>query len=39
MIRSLWASVQNDPVVMRKINGWLTIIWFIEVKQEQQEDQ
>lgn len=29
MIRSLWASVQNDPRLMRKINGWLTVIWFI----------
>lgn len=29
MIRSLWASVQNDPRLMRKINGWLTIIWFV----------
>jgi hypothetical protein len=29
VIKSLWASVQNDPVVMRKINGWATIIWFI----------
>ena len=28
MIRSLWASVQNNPIMMRKINGWATIIWF-----------
>lgn len=28
-MRSLWASVQNDPVFMRKVNGWLTIIWFV----------
>jgi hypothetical protein len=29
MIRSLWASVQNDPTMMKKINGWLAVIWFI----------
>jgi hypothetical protein len=28
-ITALWSSVQNDPVVMRKINGWATIVWFI----------
>src|SRR5476651_1723955 len=25
--RSLWASVQGDPVFMRRVNGWLTIFW------------
>ncbi len=29
MIKSLWASVQGDPVFMRKLNGWLTISWFV----------
>lgn len=29
MVKSLWASVQNNPVVFRKINGWLTVIWFV----------
>lgn len=28
MIRSLWASVQGDPVFMRRVNGWLTIFWI-----------
>lgn len=28
MIRSLWASVQGDPVFMKRVNGWLTIFWF-----------
>lgn len=27
MIRSLWSSVQGDPVFMRRVNGWLTIFW------------
>lgn len=27
MIRSIWASVQGDPVFMRRLNGWLTIGW------------
>ena len=26
-IRSVWASVQGDPVFMRRVNGWLTIFW------------
>jgi hypothetical protein len=29
MMKSLWASVQENPVVFRKINGWLTVIWFL----------
>lgn len=31
MIRSLWASVQGDPVFMRKVNGWLTIFWVVMI--------
>lgn len=27
--KSLWASVQGDPVFMRKLNGWLAIIWLV----------
>jgi hypothetical protein len=27
MIKSLWASVQGDPVFMRRVNGWLAIFW------------
>lgn len=27
MIRSLWASIQGDPVFMRRVNGWFTIGW------------
>ncbi|MDX6451135.1 MAG: hypothetical protein QOH16_1184 [Gaiellaceae bacterium] len=26
--KSLWASVQGDPVFMRRINGWLTVFWI-----------
>ena len=26
-IKSLWASVQGDPVFMRRLNGWLTMFW------------
>ena len=29
MIKSLWAMVQGDPVFMRRVNGWLTVIWFV----------
>ena len=31
VIKSLWASVQGDPVFMRKVNGWLTIFWIIMI--------
>ncbi len=27
-VKSLWASVQGDPVFMRRVNGWLTIFWI-----------
>lgn len=27
--KSLWASIQGDPVFMRKVNGWLTILWLV----------
>jgi hypothetical protein len=27
VIKSLWASVQGDPVFMRRVNGWLTLFW------------
>jgi len=29
MIKSLWAMVQSDPIFMRRVNGWLTILWFL----------
>jgi hypothetical protein len=28
VVKSLWASVQGDPVIMRRLNGWLTIFWI-----------
>ena len=28
IVKSLWASVQGDPVFMRRVNGWLTIFWL-----------
>jgi hypothetical protein len=28
MVKSVWASVQGDPVFMRRVNGWLTIFWL-----------
>lgn len=30
-MRSLWASVQGDPVFMRRVNGWLTIFWILMI--------
>src|SRR5437868_14096752 len=29
--RSVWASVQGDPVFMRRVNGWLTIFWLVMI--------
>lgn len=26
-MKSLWASVQGDPVFMRRVNGWLAVFW------------
>ena len=31
MIKTLWASVQGNPVFMRRMNGWLTIAWLIMI--------
>jgi hypothetical protein len=31
MIKSLWASVQGDPVFMRRVNGWLTMFWLVMI--------
>lgn len=28
MLKSLWASIQGDPVFMRRVNGWLTLFWI-----------
>ena len=25
--KSLWASIQGDPVFMRRVNGWLALFW------------
>ncbi len=25
---SLWDSVQGDPVFLRRVNGWLTMLWL-----------
>jgi hypothetical protein len=31
VMKSLWASIQGDPVFMRKVNGWLTIFWVVMI--------
>lgn len=31
MIKSIWASVQGDPVFMRRVNGWLTVFWLFMI--------
>jgi hypothetical protein len=30
-MKSLWASIQGDPVFMRRVNGWLTIFWIVMI--------
>ena len=29
VVKTLWASVQGDPVFMRRVNGWLAIFWIV----------
>ncbi len=31
VVKSVWASVQGDPVFMRRVNGWLTILWLVMI--------
>ena len=31
VIRSLWASIQDDPVFMRRVNGWFTVCWIVMI--------
>jgi hypothetical protein len=31
VVKSVWASVQGDPVFMRRVNGWLTIFWVLMI--------
>jgi hypothetical protein len=30
-VKSLWASIQGDPLFMRRLNGWLTIFWILMI--------
>ena len=29
--KSLWAAVQGDPVFMRRVNGWLAVVWVVMI--------
>ena len=31
MLKSLWASIQGDPIFMRRVNGWLTLFWLVMI--------
>lgn len=31
MKKSLWAMVQEDPTFMRKVNGWLVVVWVLMI--------
>lgn len=31
VVKSIWASVQGDPVFMRRVNGWLTVAWIVMI--------
>ena len=31
VIKTLWASVQGDPVFMRRVNGWFTVLWVVMI--------
>jgi hypothetical protein len=28
-MKSLWASVMDNPSLFKKINGWMTIVWIV----------
>jgi hypothetical protein len=30
-LKSLWSSVQGDPLFMRRVNGRLTIFWIVMI--------
>jgi cobalamin biosynthesis protein CobD/CbiB len=31
VVQSLWASVQGDPVFMRRVNGWFAVFWIVMI--------
>ncbi len=31
VVQGLWASVQGDPVFMRRVNGWMTVFWIVMI--------
>jgi hypothetical protein len=31
VVSSVWASVQGDPVFMRRVNGWLAVFWIVMI--------
>jgi len=31
IMKTVWASVQGDPVFMRRVNGWLTVFWIVMI--------
>ncbi len=31
MVTKLWDAVQGDAVFMRRVNGWLTILWLVMI--------
>jgi hypothetical protein len=31
VVKSLWTSIQGDPLFMRRVNGWLTIFWIVMI--------
>lgn len=30
-IKTLWASVSDNPTLFKRINGWLTIFWIFMI--------
>ena len=31
LVRSLWSSIQGDPVFLRRVNGWLAVVWIVMI--------
>jgi hypothetical protein len=30
-VKALWAAVQENPVLMRKFNGYMTVFWMVMI--------
>jgi hypothetical protein len=31
MVRTFWLKLKDEPVLMRRVQGWLTILWVVMI--------